>query len=120
MLAPVTDRPAEGATTALTASTVAFAACFAVWTVFSIIGLGLRESLGLSDTEFGLLIGTPILTGSVSRILLGIWADRFGGRRIFAGVMIAAAVAAFLASYATTYGMLLVAALGVGHAGGSF
>ena len=104
----------------LGASTIAFTVCFAVWTIFSIIGLGVKERLGLSETEFGLLIGTPILTGSLTRVVLGIWAEQFGGRRVFAGVMIMAAIATFLTSYAHSYVELLIAALGVGIAGGSF
>ncbi|MCL6684135.1 nitrate/nitrite transporter [Sphingomonas alba] len=113
-------QPAPGASRALWSSTIAFTVCFAVWTIFSIIGIGVKERLGLSETEFGLLVGTPILTGSLTRVILGIWADQFGGRRVFAGVMIAAAIATFLTSYADTYGELLVAALGVGIAGGGF
>ena len=114
------EQPASGASRALWSSTIAFTVCFAVWTIFSIIGLGVKDELGLSETEFGLLVGTPILTGSLTRVVLGVWADQFGGRRVFAGVMILAAIATFLTSYADTYAELLIAALGVGIAGGSF
>ena len=69
-------------TRALTLSTVAFTVCFAVWTIFSIIGIQIKKDLGLSDTEFGLLIGTPILTGSLIRLALGIWTDQYGGRLV--------------------------------------
>jgi len=101
-------------------STLAFTVCFAVWTIFSIIGVKIKQDLGLSDTQFGLLAGTPILTGSLSRIFLGIWTDQYGGRIIYFLTMILAAIATFLLSYATTYEMMLVAALGLGLAGGSF
>ncbi len=101
-------------------STLAFTVCFAVWTIFSIIGVKIKQDLGLSDTEFGLLVGTPILTGSLSRIFLGIWTDQYGGRIVYVLTMVAAAVATFLLSFATTYELMLVAALGVGLAGGSF
>jgi NNP family nitrate/nitrite transporter-like MFS transporter len=114
------EAPASGANRVLWTSTVAFTACFAVWTIFSIIGIGVKDQLGLTETEFGLLIGTPILTGSLTRVLLGVWADQIGGRRVFAAVMVLAAIATFLTSYADTYGELLAAALGVGIAGGSF
>ena len=63
-------------------STFAFTACFAVWTVFSIIGIKIKQELGLSEAEFGLLAGTPILTGSLIRVPLGIWADQKGGRLV--------------------------------------
>ena len=105
---------------ALAASTIAFTVCFALWTIFSIIGVQIKRDLGLNETQFGLLVGTPILTGSLSRIFLGIWTDQYGGRLVFTLVMVAAAVATWLLSTVSTYEMFLVAALGVGIAGGSF
>ncbi|WP_406872230.1 nitrate/nitrite transporter [Aminobacter sp. P9b] len=105
---------------ALTISTLAFTVCFAVWTIFSIIGVRIKQELGLSETQFGLLIGTPILTGSLVRIVLGVWTDRFGGRLVYTSTMLAAAIATFLLAFAQTYSQMLIAALGVGLAGGSF
>ena len=105
---------------ALGMSTAAFTACFAVWTIFSIIGVQIKRDLGLNDTEFGLLVGTPILTGSLIRLALGIWTDQYGGRLVYAAVMVSAAVATWLLSWAYSYPTFLIAALGVGVAGGSF
>jgi NNP family nitrate/nitrite transporter-like MFS transporter len=109
-----------GQSRALWMSTIAFTVCFAVWTIFAIIGVQIKQQLGLNETQFGLLVGTPILTGSLVRIFLGIWTDQIGGRRIYTVVMLAAALATFLLTYAHTYPQILVAALGVGIAGGSF
>ena len=109
-----------GADSALWLSTIAFTACFAVWTIFSIIGIKIKDDLGLNETQFGLLIGTPILTGSLIRLVLGVWAEQYGGRVVNLIVMLAAAVATYLVSYAHTYEQFLIAALGVGIAGGSF
>ena len=108
------------ATHALTLSTLAFTVCFAVWTIFSIIGIRIKQDLGLSETEFGLLVGTPILSGSLVRIVLGVWTDRFGGRLVYTATMLAATCATFLLAFAQTYPQMLLAALGVGLAGGSF
>ncbi len=105
---------------ALTSSTLAFTVCFAVWTIFSIIGIKIKAQLGLSDTQFGLLVATPILTGSLSRLFLGIWADQYGGRIVYTIQMLATSVAAYLLTLVSTYEMFLVAALGLGLAGGSF
>ena len=110
----------EGQRRALWMSTIAFTVCFAVWTIFAIIGIQIKQQLGLNETQFGLLVGTPILTGSLVRIFLGIWTDQIGGRRVYTAVMLAAAVATFLLVYAHTYIQFLIAALGVGVAGGSF
>src|SRR5689334_6866139 len=107
-------------TRALGLSTTAFTVCFAVWTIFSIIGVALKDKLGLSETQFGLLIGTPVLTGSLIRIVLGVWTDRHGGRLVYTLTMLAAAIATALLALAQSYEQLLIAALGVGIAGGSF
>jgi NNP family nitrate/nitrite transporter-like MFS transporter len=105
---------------ALWLSTLAFTVCFAAWTIFSIIGVRIKAELGLSDTQFGLLVGTPILTGSLVRLILGIWADQYGGRLVAFFTMLAAALATFLLAYAYDYPTFLLAALGIGMAGGVF
>ncbi|SDR22534.1 nitrate/nitrite transporter [Pseudovibrio sp. Tun.PSC04-5.I4] len=105
---------------ALGLSTFAFTVCFAVWTIFSIIGVKIKGELGLSDTQFGLLVATPILTGSVSRIFLGIWTEQFGGRIMFPLQMLLTAVCVWLLTSVQTYEVFLLAALGLGLAGGSF
>ena len=83
------------------------------------VGLGVKEELGLSETEFGLLIGTPILTGSLIRLILGIWSDQYGGRVVYTLTMLSAAVMTTLLTFAYDYPTFLLAALGVGIAGGS-
>lgn len=105
---------------ALWLSTIAFTVCFAVWTIFAIIGIQIKADLGLSDTQFGLLVGTPILTGSLIRLILGIWSDQYGGRIVYTLTMLSAAVMTALLTYAYDYPTFLLAALGVGIAGGSF
>jgi len=105
---------------ALGLSTFAFTVCFAVWTIFSIIGVKIKQELGLSDTQFGLLVATPVLTGSISRIFLGVWTEQFGGRVMFPLQMLITAVCVWLLTSVRTYEIFLVAALGLGLAGGSF
>jgi len=106
--------------TALGLSTLAFTVCFAVWTIFSIIGVQIKEDLGLSETQFGLLVATPVLTGSLSRIFLGVWTDQIGGRIMLPLQMLITAISVWLLATVTTYEMFLMAALGLGLAGGSF
>jgi len=104
----------------LTASTLAFTVCFAAWTIFSIIGVRIQEELGLSETQFGILIATPILTGSVVRLFLGILCEKWGGRILTVLMMLLSAGSLWLLTLATTYEGFLVAALGIGLAGGTF
>jgi NNP family nitrate/nitrite transporter-like MFS transporter len=103
-------------TRALTLSTFAFTVCFAIWTVFSILGMQIKQDLGLNDTQFGFLVATPILTGALSRLILGIWTDQYGGRIVMTLTMLLSAVSTYLLSSVETYEMFLVAALGVGLA----
>ncbi len=105
---------------ALGLSTLAFTVCFAVWTIFSIIGVQIKQDLGLSETQFGILVATPVLTGSLSRIFLGVWTEQFGGRLIYTLQMLTTAVCTWFLSSVQTYEIFLVAALGVGLAGGAF
>lgn len=67
---------------ALWTSTIGFTVCFALWTIFSVIGIQIKQRLGLSETQFELLVGTPILTGSLIRVFLGVWADQYGGKLV--------------------------------------
>jgi NNP family nitrate/nitrite transporter-like MFS transporter len=104
----------------LTMNTVGFTACFAVWVMFSVIGIPIKTGLNLSDTQFGLLAATPILTGSMLRLPLGIMTDRLGGRPVFFWLMASIIVPLFLISKATEYWQFLVLGLFVGVAGASF
>ncbi len=110
----------RGAYKVLTSSTFAFTICFAVWMMFAVLGIPLKKELGLSDTEFGLLAATPVLSGSLVRVPLGIWTDRYGGRVVFFLLMLATIIPIWLISYATSLWQLLVLGLFVGLAGGSF
>ncbi len=105
---------------ALWLSTTAFTLCFAVWTIFSIIGLSIKDQLGLTEFQYGLLIATPILTGSLTRLILGVWTERYGGRLVFPAQMILTGAATWALTWANSYPTFLLAALGVGLAGGSF
>ena len=104
----------------LVVSTLAFTVCFMVWMMFGVIGIPLKKTLGLSATEFGLLTATPVLTGSLIRVPLGIWTDRYGGRIVMGLLMAATVPAIWLMAYATAFWHFLTIGLFVGLAGGSF
>jgi NNP family nitrate/nitrite transporter-like MFS transporter len=104
----------------LTMSTLAFTVCFMVWMIFAVIGIPIKEQLGLNETQFGILAAMPVLTGSLIRLPLGMMTDRFGGRPVFFGIMMSTVVPIYLIGQATEYWQLLVAGLFVGIAGGSF
>jgi len=104
----------------LIVSTVAFTVCFMVWMMFAVIGIPIKKTLDLNSTQFGLLMAMPVLTGSLVRVPLGIWTDRFGGRIVMTLLMATTVPAIWLMSYATQYWQYLTIGLFVGLAGGSF
>jgi NNP family nitrate/nitrite transporter-like MFS transporter len=104
---------------ALWLSTTAFTVCFSAWTLFSIIGVEIARELSLSDTGFGLLIATPILAGSIARVVLGLLVERYGVRYSFVGLTVVGAAATFLLSVANTYVQILIIGLAVGIVGAS-
>ncbi len=104
----------------LIVSTLAFTVCFMVWMMFGVIGIPIKKALDLNATQFGLLMATPVLTGSLIRVPLGIWTDRFGGRIVMTILMALTVPAIYLMSYATAYWHFLTIGLFVGLAGGSF
>jgi NNP family nitrate/nitrite transporter-like MFS transporter len=81
-------RPAEGRTffasghtPTLIAAMLYFDVSFMVWVLLGPLAPFLREELGLTSTETGLLTAVPLLGGSLFRPVLGAVADRIGGRR---------------------------------------
>ena len=104
----------------LVLSTIGFTLMFAVWLMFGVLGIPIREEFGLSDVELSWLTATAILNGALWRLPAGILADRYGGRRVFVVMLLATAVPTFLVSQADSFTMLLVFAFFAGFAGNSF
>jgi len=115
-----TTKTSNKAYSVLIVSTLAFTVCFMVWMMFGVIGIPIKKALNLNATQFGLLTAMPILTGSLVRVPLGIWTDRYGGRIVMFILMLSTVIPIWMMSYATEYWQFLVIGLFVGLAGGSF
>ncbi|ULN50998.1 NarK/NasA family nitrate transporter [Mycolicibacterium goodii] len=77
----------------------------------------------LSSTEASMLVATPILVGSLGRIVIGSLTDRFGGRTMFIAVTLASilpVLAVGAAGSAGSYPLLLVCGFFLGVAGTIF
>jgi len=101
-------------------STLAFTVCFMIWMMFAVIGVPIKAQLGLNETQFGILVATPVLTGSLIRVPLGMWTDKFGGRIVFFILMLTTVIPIWMITYATEFWHFLAIGLFVGMAGGSF
>lgn len=101
-------------------STLGFTLMFAVWLMFGVLGIPIREEFGLTDVELAWITAVAVLNGAIWRLPAGIAADRFGGKRVFVAMLAVTAVPAYLVSQATSYSTLLLYAFLVGFAGNSF
>jgi len=104
----------------LALSTTGFTLMFAVWLMFGVLGVPIRDEFGLTDVELSWLTATAILNGALWRLPAGLLTDRFGGRRVFILMLLATALPTFLVSQATTFTTLLVFAFFAGFAGNAF
>lgn len=112
--------PSGPRTRVLALSTVGFTLMFAVWLMFGVLGVPIRDEFGLTDVELSWLTATAILNGALWRLPAGLLTDRFGGRRVFIAMLLATAVPTFLVSQASSFTMLLVVAFFAGFAGNAF
>ena len=110
----------QPATRVLTLSTIAFTLLFAVWLMFGVLGVPIRQELHLDTVQFSWLAAIAILSGSIWRLPLGILTDRVGGRLLMTLLLLATAVPTLLVARATTFGELMVCAFFFGIAGNSF
>lgn len=112
-----------GQTRNLVLATVAFAVSFWAWNMVAPLGVRYTGELGLSAGQKSLLVATPVLVGSVGRILAGALTDRLGGRLMFPVLMVLSApfvVLVAVAGEAESYGLLLLFGFFLGIAGTTF
>src|SRR5215831_19940386 len=109
-----------GAARALFLSTTAFAVSFAVWGLIGALAPTFAQAYGLSAKAKSLMIAIPVLLGALGRIPAGMLADRFGGRRVFAALLLLSAIPALLIGFSNSYLELIILGLCLGIAGSTF
>ena len=109
-----------GANRALTMATFAFAANFAVWILYAVIGLELQQTLQLSATQLGLFFASPMLSGALARIPMGVFADRFNPKHLFTLQMLAVVPALLVLPQVHSFNHYLWLGLWLGISGASF
>ncbi|HET8929011.1 MAG TPA: MFS transporter [Microbacterium sp.] len=101
------------------ASTVGFWAWMAIAPLQNIYG----ETMGLDQGQISIMLAMPVLVGALGRIVVGAMTDRFGGRIMFALLLLAGVPAVLLVAFAGSIGsypLLLVAAFLLGIPGTIF
>ncbi|XOV79893.1 MAG: nitrate/nitrite transporter [Aestuariibacter sp.] len=105
---------------ALYGATFAFAINFSVWTLYSVMGISLKDVLQLSDTEFGLLLAAPMLTGAIMRLPIGVLCERYSAKRLFIWQMLSLIPVLMVLPYINSYSHYLIIGLLLGVSGVSF
>jgi NNP family nitrate/nitrite transporter-like MFS transporter len=104
-------------------ATLAFVTTFWAWNLIAPLGVRYAEQFGLSSSQKALLVATPVLVGSLGRIVTGALTDRFGGRLMFSLLCVASVPPVLLVVFAGNHGsfpLLLVSAFFLGIAGTTF
>jgi len=121
--APVAPDVRVGQIRNLALATLGFAMTFWAWNLIAPLGVRYTEQFGLSSGQKALLVATPVLVGSLGRIVAGSLADRYGGRLMFTLLCFASIAPVLLVAFAgnhTSFPLLLVAAFFLGIAGTTF
>ncbi|WP_327089509.1 MFS transporter [Nonomuraea sp. NBC_01738] len=104
----------------LVLATAAFAITFWAWNLIGPLSGSYSKLLHLSPTQTSLLVAIPVLVGSLGRIPVGMLADRFGGRLMFAVICFVSIVPVLFVGWADSYGWLLFWGFLLGIPGTSF
>jgi NNP family nitrate/nitrite transporter-like MFS transporter len=81
------SRDLNGNPRTLVASFLHFDVSFMLWVLLGALGIYIAEAAQLTPVEKGLVVAIPTLSGSLMRVPMGVLADRFGGRRVGAGML---------------------------------
>ncbi len=101
-------------------ATGAFVLAFAVWGLMAPLAPEFRRMYDLSAFETALVVAIPLILGAILRIPVGVLADRYGGRIVFASLLFASAVPCAAIAFAHSYWMILICAFLLGSAGSTF
>jgi NNP family nitrate/nitrite transporter-like MFS transporter len=112
-----------GRTKNLLLALLAFTMTFWAWNLVAPLAVQYTAEMGLDSTQASLLIATPVLVGSLGRILTGAFTDRYGGRLMFTILTAASAVPVVLVALAGVWGsyaLMLAFGFLLGIAGTTF
>jgi NNP family nitrate/nitrite transporter-like MFS transporter len=119
------DRPTAGARRGVNLALATWVSVinFWAWNLIGPVALTDAARMGLDSTEVALLVATPILVGSLGRLVAGPLTDRFGGRAMFTGISVTSIIpvlAVGLAEQAGRFPLVLLSALLLGIPGAVF
>ena len=98
-----------------------FEVSFMVWLLVGALSIAISEEFGLSAFQKGVLVGIPLLGGSLLRIVIGPLGDRAGAKSVGLAILGLEALALILGwQWGTNFSEMLIVGLLLGIAGASF
>jgi NNP family nitrate/nitrite transporter-like MFS transporter len=103
-------------------ATLGFCLNFWAWALISPLAIRFKDELGLSSLQQAFLVAVPVVVGSVGRIPVGAFTDRFGGRVMFPLVSFATVIPVLFLGLAghSSYAALLIGGFFLGIGGTAF
>ena len=99
---------------------IAFFLSFVVWFNFAPFATTIAKQFGLTKAQVGMLGLCNVALTIPARLVVGMVLDRFGPRRVYAGVLIFAAVPCTTFALADSFAALVVSRLALGVVGAGF
>lgn len=99
---------------------VSFFLCFFAWFGMAPLMPIVRNELGLSKEQIGNIMIASVAVTILARLVVGWFCDRFGPRRVYAGLLAAGALPVIGIGLADDYVSFLVFRLAIGAIGASF
>ncbi|WP_175987744.1 nitrate/nitrite transporter [Bacillus sp. Marseille-Q1617] len=93
---------------------------FMVWVLISSLMPNIRQDIDLTNGEVALVTAIPVILGSVLRIPIGYYTNRFGARLVFTLSFIALLFPVFYISQADSLSDLVIGGLLIGIGGATF
>lgn len=93
---------------------------FMVWVIISSLMPFIKKGISLTPNEIALVTAVPVILGSVMRVLLGYWTNRFGARIIFFISFIILIFPVYYISMANSLTDLIIGGLVLGMGGAVF
>ncbi|RAP76536.1 MFS transporter [Paenibacillus montanisoli] len=100
--------------------TISLVLGFAVWVILSSLMPYIKDEIKMTSGQLTLVTAIPVLLGSVLRVPIGYWTNRFGARKLFTISFILALAPVFWLSQADSFQDLIIGGFFLGIGGAVF
>lgn len=100
--------------------TLSFIVGFMVWVIISSLMSYIKEDISLTAGQVSFITAIPVILGSILRVPIGYWTNRFGGRWIFFFSFLFLLLPVYYLSFANSYFDLVLSGLFIGVGGAVF